>query len=197
MTFNYKQTVEMLWQEKANQLFESHWISKWRVKMTDEEKYSKEYLKMTESAHAKIIHNRLVDMWIIHNHSPNEAWQSWSKNIIIMMAKKKSEWTSKGYPDLHVLIPYKDWSVNLYIELKKAPWKQWWWNWSSFHIEQAEWLNELNKVPLTWVSLCQWSEQAINLIEDMVSKLSNLWLEEIIKLWKEREIIDYKKLVTK
>jgi hypothetical protein len=44
--------------------------------MTDEERHEKEYIKMTESAHAKIIHKRLEDILIKHNHSPNEAGQS-------------------------------------------------------------------------------------------------------------------------
>lgn len=195
MWFWYKQTVEMLWEEKANQLFESHWISKWRIKMTDEERQSKEYLKMTEDAHWKIIHNWLDSKWIFHSHFWNESWQSWSKNIIIMMAKKKALWVKKWFPDYYIRIPTMDLYVNLYIELKKAPWKQWWWNWSTFKIEQAECLNELNKVPLTWVALCQWSEQAMNLIEDMISKLNNKWILELIKLWQEREIIDYTKFI--
>ena len=196
MWFSYKEAVTILGKDKADAIFESSWVSKWRQKLTEEEKKDKEYLSMTESAHAKRIHKWLDDIWIKHNHSPNEAGQSWSKNILIMMARKKAEWTSKGYPDLHILIPYKEWLVNLFIELKKAPWKKWGWNGSSFNIEQAEWLNELSKIPFTFVALCQWSEQAMNLIDSMINELKYITTEQVLWLWKNRNIIDYMTRIT-
>ena len=196
MWYSYKEAVTILGKDKADSIFESTWVSKWRQKMSEDEKKSNEYLKMTESAHAKRIHQWLDDIWIKHNHSPNEAWQSWSKNILIMMARKKAEWTSKGYPDLHILIPYKEWLVNLFIELKKAPWKQWGWNGSSFNEEQAEWLNQLSKIPFTWTSLCQWSEEVINLVEDMIETLKDKSIHEVLDIWNDRVIADYMTIIT-
>lgn len=193
MWLSYKETVSIFGKEKADSMFDKAWVSKWRQKMSEEEKHNNEYIKMTESAHAKVIHKYLDDIGIKHNHSPNEAWQSWSKNIIIMMARKKAEWTSSGYPDLHILIPYNnnEWCVNLFIELKKAPWKQWGWNGSSFSIEQAEWLNELNRIPFTWVWLCQWSEQALNLVDEMIKELKDKTINEVFQLWKDRSFVLY------
>ena len=191
MWYWYKQSVEMFGKEKADELFDRAWVSKWRQKMSEEEKKEKEYIKLTESAHSKIIHKYLDDLWYKHNHSPNEAGLSWSKYVIIAQAKKKAEWTSAWYPDFHILLPFKYWYINLYIELKKAPWKQWWWNWSTFKIDQANWLNELDKVPFNFVSLCQWSEQAMNLIEDMIEKLKDKTINEVLELWRDRDIVDY------
>lgn len=191
MWYSYKQACEVFGKEKADTLFDSTWVSKWRVKLTESQKKDKEYLKLTESAHAKIIHKWLDDMWLKHNHSPNEAWQSWSKNILIMMAKKKAEWTSKWYPDLHILVPFKEWLINLFIELKKAPWVNGWWNGSTFKIEQAEWLQELNKVPFNFVSLCQWSEEVMNIVQNMIDTLSQLDTLEVLELWKDRNEVDF------
>ena len=191
MWYWYKQSVEMFGKEKADELFDRAWVSKWRQKMSEEEKKEKEYIKMTEDAHWKILHKYLDDLWITHTHIWNESGQSWSKNIIIMMAKKKALWVSKWFPDYIAYIPYKEWLITLYIELKKAPWKQWGWNWSTFKIDQANWLNELDKVPFNFVALCQWSEQAMNLIEDMIENLKDKTINEVLELWNGREVIDY------
>jgi hypothetical protein len=100
-------------------------------------------------------------------------------------------WVNKWFPDYYIRIPTLDSYVNLYIEIKKAPWKQWWWNGSLFKTEQAECLNELQKIPFTWVSLSQWSEQAINLVEDMIETLDDMTINEILELWNNRATIDY------
>lgn len=191
MGYSYKQLVEMFWKEKADQMFDTAWVSKWRQKMSEEEKKSKEYIKLTEDAHWKIIHRYLDELWIPHSHVWNEAGQSWSKNIIIMMAKKKALWVSKGYPDYFIYIPFKNWHVTLVVELKKAPWVQWWWNGSTFKIEQAEWLNKLSSVPFTWTALCQWSEQAIDIINDMIEELKDKTLLEVLEIWNNRIVVDY------
>lgn len=195
MWYSYQQSVEMFWKERADELFAKAWVSKWRQKMSEEEKKEKEYIKLTEDAHGKILHKYLDDLWITHTHIWNESGQSWSKNIIIMMAKKKALWVSKWFPDYIVYIPYKEWLITLYIELKKAPWKQWGWNWSTFKLEQAEWLNTLQQVPLTWVALCKWSEQAMNLIDMMINQLKNIDTMQVLSLWNDREIIDYTTII--
>lgn len=192
MWFSYKQTVKIFWKEKADKIFESNWLSKWKVKLTDEEKEYKKYISLSESAHAKILHKRLNEKWIIHNHSPNESWQSWSKNILIMMARKKAEWTSKGYPDLHILLPYKEWLVNLFIELKKAPWVRLGMNWSVFTEEQKKWLIELSKIPFTWTKLSQWSKQAISFIDEMIEILKDKTTMQVLDFWNECKQNSYK-----
>lgn len=191
MWYSYKQAVEVFGKDRADELFNTAWVSKWRQKMSEEEKKEKEYINMTEDSHWKILHKYLDDLWIIHTHIWNESGQSWSKNIIIMMAKKKALWVSKWFPDYIAYIPYKEWLITLYIELKKAPWKQWGWNWSTFKIEQAEWLNTLQQVPFTWVALCQWSEQAMNLIDMMIAQFKHIDTMQVLSLWNDREIIDY------
>ena len=191
MWYSYKEAVELFGQDRADDLFHRAWVSKWRVKLSEEEKKANEYIKMTEEAHCKIFHNWLKDNNLFHSHFWNESWQSWTKNIIIMMAKKKAMWVNKWFPDYYIRIPTLDSYVNLYIEIKKAPWKQWWWNGSLFKTEQAECLNELQKIPFTWVSLSQWSEQAINLVEDMIETLDDMTINEILELWNNRATIDY------
>lgn len=191
MWYSYKEACEILWVEKADSIFNSTWVSKWRQKLTEEEKKSKEYIKLTEDAHGKIFHKWLEERWIKHTHIWNEAGQSWSKNIIIMMAKKKALWVSKWFPDYIVYIPFREWYATVYIELKKAPWKQWWWNWSLFKEEQAWWLDKLQRVPFTWVWLCQWSEEAINLIDDILKTLEDKDLKETLEIWEQRNIVDF------
>lgn len=189
MWYSYKKLVNIIWKDRADKIFE--WINKWKVNEVDEEKNYKDYINMTESEHSKLIHKRLVDKWITHNHSPGEAWLSWSNYVIISQARKKAEGTSKGYPDLHILIPYKEWLVNLFIELKKAPWVRWGMNWSKLSIEQAEWLNKLSRVPFNWTSLSQWSKQVFNLVDSMIDMLKDKTTKQVLELWESRDVIDY------
>ena len=201
MSYSYKQSIELFWQEKADQLFESAWVSKeaWkpgRKPKPKRELTEKEYIKLSEYEHWKILHKYLKSEWIMHTHIWNESWQSWTKNIVIMMAKKKASWVSKWYPDYKIYIPFAEWKVTLAIELKKAAWVRWWRNGSKFSEEQAEWLNSLQDTAMTWVSMCQWSDQAIDLVEDMVESLIDKTMEETIEIWKNREHIDYRKHIT-
>ena len=193
MWFSYKEAVTILGKDKADAIFESSWVSKWRQKLTEEEKKDKEYLSMTESAHAKRIHKWLDDIWIKHTHIWSESWQSGSKNIIIMMAKKKALWVSKWFPDYYIKLKSDNFNYNLYIELKKAKWKQWWLNWSSISEEQIWWLKELNDIPFTLWYVCHWSEECIDLINSLTEKLKwkNIeeWLHIINSIQKENLLI--------
>lgn len=56
-----------------------------------------------------------------------------------MMAKKKAQGTSKGFPDYIIQIPLKIGYISLYIELKKAKSIIGGLNGSSIDPEQIEW----------------------------------------------------------
>ena len=197
MWYSYKQAVEIFWEEKALELFNKVWVSiedtkPWRKAKL---KIEKDYIKLNEYEHGKLLHKWLDDEWLDHTHIWNESWQSWTKNIVIMMAKKKASWVSSWFPDYLIYIPYIDWFITLAIELKKAPWKKWWWNGSKFKVKQAEWLNLLQEIPFTWVWLCQWSDQAIELVKNIKDTIKKKWLEEVLWLWKDREQINYLDLI--
>lgn len=55
----------------------------------------REYRKLSETAHGKLFHQYLKANNIKHTHIGNEAGQAGTTNIIIMMAKKKAQGTSK------------------------------------------------------------------------------------------------------
>lgn len=169
MWYNYKQSIEMFWQEKADELFEKNNISKWRVVMSEEERSDKDYRKMSESAHGKALHKYLKWLNIKHTHIGNESWQMWTKNIIIMMAKKKAQWVSKWYPDYHILLKKPDRNISVHIELKKAKWVKWWLNWSVVSEEQLDWIKELNKVKDWHAKICHWYKEAIQFINEVDS----------------------------
>ena len=80
-------------------------------------------------------------------HIWNESWQYWSKNIVIMMNKKKKMWVSKWFPDYCIIL--KRWSL-LFIEMKrqKKILKSWkiWASPSVISEEQLEWQEKLNEI---------------------------------------------------
>lgn len=198
MWYSYQQAVDLFGVDKANELFDKAWVPKGRKKLSDEEKKNKEYLKLSESAHGKLFHQWLDNEWLFHSHFWNEAGQAWSKNIIIMMAKKKAQGVKKGFPDYYVRVPIGNTNlyVNTFVELKKAPWVKWWNNGSIFKIDQAECLNNLDSCALTFVALCRWSEEAINWISDLKAKLENKTLQEAIEIWQDRDVYDYTDFVS-
>lgn len=169
MWYSYKQAVEVFGKDRADELFNTAWVSKWRVKLTEEDKKNRDYISLSESAHGKILHKYLDDNNLFHSHFWNEAGLSWSKYVIIAQARKKALWTSKWFPDYYIIINLWDYSINLFIELKKAKWKQWWLNWSSVSVEQIEWIKRLNKPLFTIWKICHWSEESIEYIEYIIS----------------------------
>ena len=100
-------------------------------------------------------------------HIWNESAQSWTKNIIIMMTKKKRMWVSKWFPDYCIIL--KRWAL-LFIELKRQRRKLKSWKlWASPSVispEQVEWIKELNALPNIWAEIAYWSEDAIRIIEE-------------------------------
>lgn len=44
MWYSYKQAVEVFGKDRADELFNTAWVSKWRQKMSEEEKKEKEYI---------------------------------------------------------------------------------------------------------------------------------------------------------
>lgn len=174
MWYSPKQLREMMWDDKANTLlkdinYDESLHKPWRKAKP---KIEKDYIKLNEYEHWKIFHKFLVKLWVRHTHIWNEAWQSWSKNIVIMMAKKKASGVSKWYPD-YVIYPIVNWKkYTLYIELKKAKWPQWWLNWSSISDEQVEWIEFLNWVEWSGAYIAHWYKEAqkiyYNFLEDAV-----------------------------
>jgi hypothetical protein len=162
MNYNYEDLLSMLGKDEADRIYNIAWLKPEEEKQK-KIKPEKEYTKLTEYEHWKILHKRLSDKWIRHTHIPNESWQAGTKNIVIMMAKKKASWVSKWFPDYIIFLKDKEWNNSpIYIELKKAKWKRWGANWTSVSDEQIEWIEFLNK----WASayVCYWYKEAINII---------------------------------
>jgi len=202
MGFSYKQSKEMFGEERAKQLFDSVGVNTkmWRIAKPKRELTEKEYMKLKEDDHGKIFKLHVENNYpeIKFTHIWWESWQSWTRNIIIMMAKKKALWTSKWVPDYMVVVRHWDLRFNLYIELKKAKWPNGWLNWSSISVEQIEWLIELNKTICTFWHICHWSRDAINILTKYMELARSSSLEDIIKYWndnKEDKIIRLNKLL--
>lgn len=168
-----------------------------KVKKLLEELNPLEYMNLSETDHAKYIHTALDEMWILHTHSPNEAWQAGTINIIIMMANKKKMWVSPWYPDFSIYIPFKEWLVQCMIELKKAKGAKWGDNGSHLTNLQAAWLNHLQKVPLNFVYNAFGSLDALSIVKDLKHRISDLNTEEVLQLWKTKKYTDYVPLITK
>lgn len=189
MWFWYKETKAMLWEAKANELFDWFWLNKkpGRQALPKRELTEKEYMKLCEYDHAKIFTEYIRSNYpeIKFTHVANESWQVFTKNIMIMMAKKKAIWVSPWFPDYIITIP----NINLlsystlYIELKKAKWPNWWWNWSELSKEQADWLNRLQTSVCCYCEVAHWSKQAIEIFENYISQLKNLDLEQSFWFW--------------
>lgn len=99
------------------------------------------------------------------SHIWNESGQSWTRNIIIMMKKKKAMWVSKGFPDYCICLKRKS---LLFIELKRQRpiWKSGKLLKSPSKImqEQLEWQSELNNVDNVACEICYWADDAIKTI---------------------------------
>ncbi len=169
MSYSYKQSVELFGKAKADTLFHIAWVSKedpkpWRKAKP---KIVKPYIKLSEYEHWKLLHKYLVQEWIKHTHIWNEAGQSWSRNIVIMMAKKKASGVSKWYPD-YIVYPMIDWEyITVYIELKKARWVKWWLNWSTISEEQTDWIDFLSQTKWSYATICHWFDEAVEYLDSL------------------------------
>jgi len=167
MAYGYKQSVEMFWKEKADQLFKTAWV-KIKEKASPKsirDQINKTNEKLTEYEICKIFHNRLDWKWIKHTHTANESGQSWTMNIVIMMNKKKAIWVSSWFPDYTIYLEWKLWVYTLYIEMKKFRWKKWWLNWSTISEEQVAWVWYLEWWVWSYAWFAHWYEEAIELVE--------------------------------
>jgi hypothetical protein len=192
MWYSYKQSIEIFWQEKADSLFDSAWISKeknkpWGKSKPIEKLNSAEYIKLSEYWHWKLLHKRLKSKWIKHTHIWNEAGQSWSKNIIIMMAKKKAQWVSKWYPDYHIILDMKWYKISLHLELKKARGVKWGLNWSTISEEQIDWIEELWWIPFSHWAIVHWSDEAIKYVDSIINIYECLDMDIAFIKWKTYE----------
>lgn len=178
-TYNYDAMVEMIWKEKTDQIFADNNIAKRTFRKDPDPSYT----KMSEWAHGKILHQYLKEIWLEHTHIGLEAWQSWTKNIVIMMAKKKAQGTAKWFPDYIVYTDTDSWSLTIYIELKKSRWVNWWLNWSKISEEQIEWLNFLKNIPFSYANICHGSIEAIAFVDEILAKHKNLSLQESLESW--------------
>ena len=119
----------------------------------------------TEDKEAEALAKRLKLNNYTFTHIWNESWQRGTKNIIIMMAKKKRLWVSKWFPDYCIIL--KRWAL-LFIELKrqKKVLKSWklWASPSVTSNEQLEWLKALNNIPNVQGEICYWATESIELI---------------------------------
>ncbi len=185
MWLSFAKTKEIFWKEKATEMFNSAWISireKWDPK-------DSQYRKLSESAHWKILHQYLKDIEINHTHIGNEAWQSWTKNIIIMMAKKKAQWTSAWFPDYLISIPTLEWYITLCIELKKARWVNWGLNGSEIKKDQIEWQKIHNRTLCTYTRFAHGSNEAIEIVDEFIKEFINKSDKECLYIWQTRSLV--------
>lgn len=202
MWLTYKKTREIFWDAKANKIFSDLWITKttpWRIAKPKKELTEKEYIKLSEYEHWKMFASYLKDNHsdIEFTHIWNESWQSWTKNIVIMMAKKKALWVSSWFPDYILQIPTIDnHYYTLYIELKKAKWPQWWWNGSSLSEEQAVWLNTLQNSAMSFCEIWHWSKDSISILNKYLIEYKNDNIDTILEKWKTKVKRDFRLLVT-
>ena len=156
-----------------------------------------DYIKMSETAHAKEFHKWLEQQWHKHTHIGNESWQAWTKNIVIMMAKKKAVWVSKWFPDYCVVVKYGNLSATVYVELKKARWVKWWLNWSHVTQEQIDWCAELRNCVGTYVFVCHWHEEARTCVSHIIEMLKSCKNEfDVFRNWKSTKHKDLQDLLS-
>ena len=179
MWFSYEQTKKIFWEEKATELFKQAWLT---IRKKSDPK-DREYIKLSEWAHWKLLHNYLKNIWIKHTHIWNESWQWWTKNIIIMMAKKKASWVSKWFPDYLIYIPTLESHIQLCIELKKTRWVNGGLNGSEISDEQIWWQNLHNDTICSYSHFSHGSNEAIELVEEYISKFKNKTIMACVEDW--------------
>lgn len=102
------------------------------------------------------------------SHIWNESGQRWTRNIIIMMQKKKKMWVSPWFPDYCIIL--KNWSL-LFIELKRQKpilkngtlWK----SPSKVSEEQIDRVLKLNQLDNVFAYIAYWANEAIQIINDL------------------------------
>lgn len=162
MWFSYQQLIDTFGQEKADEM----WAKTWKPTRKKDDR--PEYRKLSETEHAKRFHKWLEEQDIAHTHIGNESGQWGTRNIVIMMAKKKAMWVSKWFPDYLCYVPIHEWwYLQVAIELKKAKWVNGWLNGSEIHDEQLVWINTINKTAWCCAFICHWYEDAISVINDI------------------------------
>lgn len=86
-----------------------------------------------------------------------KSWKQKKKNTLM--------WVRQWMSDLIILLKNKP--AILFLEMKKARWKQWWLNWSVVSEFQLSWQEEINKVPSAQYTIAHWYEEAILEIESL------------------------------
>lgn len=100
-------------------------------------------------------------------HIGNESGQKGTKNIIIMMARKKRMWVSPWFPDFEIILKRKSLG---HIELKRQRVRlkngKLWASPSKVSPEQLEWIKELDDIDNVSASMCfGWEEARDKVLE--------------------------------
>lgn len=178
--YSYETLVEMMWRERADELFAKNNVEK---KLDKKKDPHPEYTKLSEWAHGKLFHQHLKKLWLKHTHIGNEAGQAGTKNIVIMMSKKKAQGTSKGFPDYVILIPSGKHNIMLLVELKKARGVMGGLNGSTIDEEQITWIQELTSTVGVFAHICHGSDEAIDLVDEYIAEYMNLTPKEVLLKW--------------
>ena len=100
------------------------------------------------------------------SHIWNESGQAGTKNIIIMMAKKKRLGVSPWFPDFCIVL--KRWAL-LFIELKRQKIKlksgKLWASPSKVSDEQKQWVEILGGIDNVMAKICYWWQDAKEYIQ--------------------------------
>ncbi len=96
-------------------------------------------------------------------HIWNEAGQRGTRNIIIMMMRKKALWVSSWFPDYFIVLKRK---AILLVEMKKEKGKKWGLNGSTISPEQIDWIDTLNDVENVSAVIAHWHREAIEKVEE-------------------------------
>jgi len=188
MWLSFKQTKEIFWEKKSKEIFDKLWIkniTQWRKLKPKKELTDKEYRKLKESDHWKLLVKFIRENYpnIEFTHTPNEAWLSWSRSVIIMMAKKKALWVSKWFPDYVIYIPTLNSHITLYIELKKARWVNGGLNGSEISWEQLSWAKNLTNTICSFHEFAHWSDEAIEIVQKYIDEFKEKTTMACIDYW--------------
>ena len=101
-----------------------------------------------------------------------------------MMAKKKAQGTSKGFPDYVIKIPIlNNLFISLHIELKKARGVMGGLNGSTIDDEQLKWQQTIRSSVCCFSEFCHGSDEAIAMVDDFVQRFKTMGPEEAFNEW--------------
>jgi hypothetical protein len=119
-----------------------------------------------EDQEAEMLSNWLKANWYRFTHIWNESWQRGTKNIVIMMTKKKRLGVSPWFPDYCICLKR---GAIMFIELKRQRRTlksgKMWSSPSVISKEQTEWIESLNAIKNIQAEICYWFQHAIEMIE--------------------------------